>query len=136
MNCLFCRIVKGEIPSYKIYEDDFLIAILDISQTTKGHTLVIPKKHSKNLFEIDSETYSQVSKKIPQLANALKRAFSPIGLNLVINADKPLQTIDHFHIHLLPRYQEDNLEINFIKQPAKLDSAEFQTILTRIKEVL
>jgi len=126
MDCIFCKITKGEIPSYKLYENDDLIAILDISQATKGHTLIIPKKHYKNLYELKENLASNIFKVVPKLANALKKAFNPIGLNLLINTEKPLQTVDHFHIHLIPRYEDDKLEIEFENNYGKISEDSFK----------
>jgi histidine triad (HIT) family protein len=128
MDCIFCKITNAEIPSYKIYEDNNLIAILDISQTTKGHTLVIPKKHYKNLYELDSLTSGEIFKVIPDIANALKKAFNPIGLNLIINTEKPLQTVEHFHIHLIPRYENDKLDINFQNNQKEMTAEKYNQI--------
>jgi len=114
MDCVFCKIVAGEIPSYKIYEDEHIVAILDISQATKGHTLIIAKDHYKNLYDIDEELAGNIFRKIPKIANAIKDAFHPIGLNVLINTEKPLQTVFHFHVHLIPRYHMDGVDIDFI----------------------
>jgi histidine triad (HIT) family protein len=113
MDCIFCKIVKGDIPSYKVFENEDLIAILDISQATKGHTLIIPKIHKKNLYELDSKTTGRVFEVVPKIANAIKKAFNPIGLNVLINTERPLQSVDHFHIHLLPRYENDDIGFSF-----------------------
>ena len=128
MDCIFCKIVNNEIPSYKVYEDDILIAILDISQTTKGHTLVIPKKHYKNLYELDALASSEIFKTVPKIANAIKKSFNPIGLNLIINTERPLQTVEHFHIHLIPRYNNDNLEITFQNNQKDMTPEKYNSI--------
>lgn len=128
MDCIFCKIVNNEIPSYKVYEDDILIAILDISQTTKGHTLVIPKKHYKNLYELDASASSEIFKTVPKIANAIKNAFNPIGLNLIVNTEKPLQTVNHFHIHLIPRYNNDTLEITFQNNQKDMTPEKYNSI--------
>jgi len=128
MDCIFCKIANAEIPSYKIYEDNNIIAILDISQTTQGHTLVIPKKHYKNLYELDSLASGEIFKVIPDIANALKKAFNPIGLNLIINTEKPLQTVEHFHIHLIPRYENDKLDINFQNNQKEMTAEKYNQI--------
>ena len=73
MDCIFCKILDGEIPSYKVYEDDFVLAFLDITQGTKGHTLNIPKKHVANVYELDEETATQIFAVVPKIARALKR---------------------------------------------------------------
>lgn len=114
MDCVFCKIVSGEIPSYKIYEDEHIMAILDISQATKGHTLIIAKDHYKNLYDIDEELAGNIFRKVPKIANAIKEAFHPIGLNVLVNTEKPLQTVFHFHLHLIPRYHMDGVDIDFI----------------------
>ena len=107
MDCIFCKIVDGEIPSYKVYEDEVVLAFLDITQGTKGHTLVIPKKHVQNVYELDEEIASELFKRVPKIARAIKEAFHPIGLNIVNNNDKPLQSVFHYHIHLIPRRMGD-----------------------------
>ncbi|MGD9909500.1 MAG: HIT family protein [Candidatus Izemoplasmatales bacterium] len=114
MDCVFCRIVAGEIPSYKVYEDEHILAILDISQATKGHTLIIAKEHYKNLYDIDEDLAGNIFKTIPKIARAIRDAFHPIGLNVLINTEKPLQTVFHFHVHLIPRYHMDGVDIDFI----------------------
>lgn len=95
---IFGKILTGEIPSFKVYEDDYVYAFLDISQVTKGHTLLIPKKASANIFETDEETMKHIGAALPKVANAIKRAFNPDGLNIIQNngefADQSV-----FHIH-------------------------------------
>jgi histidine triad (HIT) family protein len=127
-DCVFCKIVKGDIPGYKVYEDENVLAILDISQATKGHTLVLAKKHFKNLYDIDEETASKVFACVPKIAKAIKKAFNPIGLNVVINTDKPLQTVYHFHLHLIPRYGADGVEIDFINNMGNTTKEKFLEI--------
>ncbi|MGE4378289.1 MAG: HIT family protein [Candidatus Izemoplasmatales bacterium] len=134
MDCIFCKIVKGDIPSYKVYEDDNLIAILDISQVTKGHTLIIPKTHCNNLYELDSISASKILGKLPEIANAIKSAFNPIGLNVVINTEKPLQTVNHFHIHLIPRYENDKFQIDFINNQENMNHELYKQIEIKIKD--
>lgn len=115
-NCIFCKIIKKEIPSYKVYEDAEIYAFLDITQTTKGHTLVIPKKHVQDIFALEEQLASQLFAKIPQIARGLEKALPEMaGLNL-INNNKELayQSVFHSHIHLIPRYSsEDDFSISF-----------------------
>lgn len=136
MDCIFCKIVNGIIPSFKIYEDQNVIAILDISQTTKGHTLIIPKEHRKNLYEIEEDLSSKIFSVLPKLANAIKKAFNPIGLNVIINTEKPLQTVNHFHIHLIPRYDNDELNIEFANNQNKMTSELYEKIKKEIIEAI
>ncbi len=106
-DCIFCKIVNGEIPSAKVYEDEHVYAFLDISQVTKGHTLVIPKKHSENIFETDPEIAGKVFEAVPKIANAIKKTYNPKGLNLLQNnGEFAYQSVFHLHIHLIPRYDE------------------------------
>ena len=104
--CIFCKIAKGEIPCYKIYEDNDFLAFLDLSQATKGHTLIIPKKHYDNIFSLDEKI--DIMLPVVTVAKALKKSLKIDNINM-INNNGPLavQTINHFHIHLIPRYDND-----------------------------
>ncbi|HCS9123947.1 TPA: HIT family protein [Staphylococcus aureus] len=105
---IFAKILTGEIPSFKVYEDDYVYAFLDISQVTKGHTLLIPKKASANIFETDEETMKHIGAALPKVANAIKRAFNPDGLNIIQNnGEFADQSVFHIHFHLIPRYEND-----------------------------
>lgn len=105
---IFGKILTGEIPSFKLYEDDYVYAFLDISQVTKGHTLLIPKKASANIFETDEETMKHIGAALPKVANAIKRAFNPDGLNIIQNnGEFADQSVFHIHFHLIPRYEND-----------------------------
>ncbi|HCZ7836832.1 TPA: HIT family protein [Staphylococcus aureus] len=105
---IFGKILTGEIPSFKVYEDDYVYAFLDISQVTKGHTLLIPKKASANIFETDEETIKHIGAALPKVANAIKRAFNPDGLNIIQNnGEFADQSVFHIHFHLIPRYEND-----------------------------
>lgn len=104
-DCIFCKIIKGEIPSAKVYEDEHVYAFLDISQVTKGHTLVIPKIHKENVFDLTPEIAGPLFQAVPKIANAIKAEFQPEGLNLLNNNGEAAgQTVFHYHMHLLPRY--------------------------------
>ncbi|MFV8826902.1 HIT family protein [Alkalihalobacterium sp. APHAB7] len=106
-NCIFCKIVQGEIPAAKVYEDEHVLAFMDISQVTKGHTLVIPKVHQEDIFELDEDVASHLFSVIPKIANSIKKQFKPLGLNIVNNNGEAAgQTVFHYHIHLIPRYGE------------------------------
>ena len=136
MECIFCKITDGEIPSYKVYEDDNVLVFLDITQGTKGHTLIIPKKHVKNIYELDEQTSRDVFTVVPRIANALKKAFNPIGLNIVSNNEKPLQSVFHFHIHLIPRYEDDGMKLSTINNYGKYDSDYFKKLVTAVQNYL
>lgn len=114
-DCIFCKIVAGEIPASKVYENDQVLAFLDITQVTKGHTLVIPKKHFRNVLDMDAEVAGQVFAAVPAIARQLKEKLGASGLNIVNNNEEAAgQTVFHTHIHLLPRFdQNDGLDIQF-----------------------
>lgn len=132
MDCIFCKIVSGEIPSYKIYEDDKVLAFLDISQITRGHTLVIPKKHYDSFLDVDSETLQHMIVVAQKLANELTDKLNCKGMNILSNVNEVAgQSVKHFHIHLIPRYSEhDSCEINF-KESEKQDFNELLGLLDR-----
>ncbi|MBK3495960.1 HIT family protein [Viridibacillus sp. YIM B01967] len=106
-DCLFCKIIDGSIPSTKVYEDEFVYAFMDIGPLSKGHTLLIPKEHVANVFEMSSEVAANLFSVAPRIANAIKDTFDPAGMNLLNNNGEAAgQTIFHFHLHFIPRYDE------------------------------
>ena len=112
-DCLFCKIVNGEIPSTKVYEDDYTYAFMDIMPLTKGHTLLIPKQHCQDLFAMPEEVAANLYKAAPKVANAIKAAFNPKGMNTINNnGEFAGQTVFHYHLHFIPRYDEtDGLDV-------------------------
>lgn len=110
--CLFCKIINNEIPSYKIYEDEKFLAFLDISQATVGHTLIVPKKHYANIFELDDEAAQEILLVVKKVSLLLKEKLGISDVNIINNSGKLAgQTVDHFHIHIVPRYPNDDLQI-------------------------
>lgn len=107
MDCLFCKIANKEIESKIIYEDDEVIAFLDINPVAKGHTLLVPKKHLDNGFDKDAYKYYE---KAYQVANILKETYKWDGITIVQN-NYYGQDIKHFHIHIIPRYENDDLKL-------------------------
>jgi len=104
-NCIFCSIIKGDIPCAKVYEDEHVLAFLDLSQVTKGHTLVIPKVHKENVYELTPDITKHIFEAVPKIANAIKAEYNPIGLNILNNnGEHAGQSVFHFHMHLIPRY--------------------------------
>ncbi|HER6567522.1 TPA: HIT family protein [Streptococcus pyogenes] len=114
-NCIFCSIIQGDIPSSKVYEDEQVLAFLDISQTTRGHTLVIPKQHVRNLLEMTAETASHLFARIPKIARAIQSATGATAMNIINNNEALAgQTVFHAHVHLVPRYnEEDGISIQY-----------------------
>lgn len=109
-DCIFCKIVKGDIPSFKIYEDNDVFAFLDIKPATKGHALVIPKKHAENVFEISEDALQKVSVVAKKLSAKLKEILEADGIRLSQSNGKAAgQEVMHFHLHVIPRYADDGL---------------------------
>ncbi|WP_040224786.1 HIT family protein [Bhargavaea cecembensis] len=103
--CIFCKIAEGTIPSAKVYEDDNVLAFMDIMPTTKGHVLLIPKVHRENIYEFSEEEAANLFAVAPKIANALKAEFEPAGMNLLNNTGSAAsQSVYHFHLHFIPRY--------------------------------
>ncbi|KRK40375.1 HIT family protein [Loigolactobacillus bifermentans] len=115
-DCIFCKIIRNEIPSTVVYEDDVVKAFLDISQATPGHTLVIPKQHVADIFEYDADLAAAVFSRIPKIAKAIKAIDPAIkGMNILNNnGEVAYQSVFHSHIHLIPRYSDtDDFKIHF-----------------------
>lgn len=107
--CIFCSIIQGEIPCSKVYEDDKVLAFLDISQVTKGHTLLIPKQHAANFMECDPDTLKHLIVVAQRLAKQIMDKTDAAGMNILSNVNEVAgQSVPHFHIHLIPRYHEDD----------------------------
>lgn len=115
-NCIFCKIANGEIPSKTIYEDEKFRAILDLAPATKGHTLILPKEHYKDLFELPENTASGAIVLAKKLAGQMKDKLGCDGFNIMQNNGEVAgQTVFHFHMHLIPRYREDRQKIEWEK---------------------
>lgn len=128
--CVFCDIIEGKIPSYKIYEDDNTYAFLDISGDAYGHTLVIPKKHCVNILDADAETLNNVMVAVNKISNHYVNNCGFTGVNLVncSGADAE-QSVFHLHIHIIPRKSEDNMKVYPNLQKHDFDLKEVQSSL-------
>lgn len=115
--CIFCKIVNHEIPSSIVYEDENYLAILDISQVTLGHTLVMPKKHFDNILEMTSNEFKDYSEVIHKVAKLVSSKTNCVGMNILNNTNEIAgQTVNHVHFHIIPRYSvDDSICINFNK---------------------
>lgn len=122
MDCIFCKIVNETIPSYKVYEDNDVLAILDISQATKGHTLVMSKKHFENINDIDEKTYTKVMLAVKKVATIIQTKLNVKGVNILNNCNEIAgQTVMHFHVHVIPRYEKDDIDIAFVDHTNNYD---------------
>ena len=121
--CVFCEIIKGNIPSRKVYEDDDIIAILDVAQTTYGHTLVMPKKHYQDIETVDPEILQKLILKVQELAKKISTNLKAEGHNILVNTNEVSgQTVHHLHFHIIPRYTvNDSIKIEFSENKYDLD---------------
>lgn len=120
-DCVFCRIVAGQIPSTRVYEDEHCLAFMDIGQVNPGHVLVAVKKHAANLFELDDAQAAAVARASAKVARAIRAAFEPEGMSVYqANGKAAGQTVFHYHVHLLPRHAGDGMELTWpVKNPPR-----------------
>ncbi len=112
-DCLFCKIIKGDIPNYTVYQDEKTLALLDINPNTRGHTLVIPIEHASNIIGMEDSNVDAVFRTVRKVVRGLEAALKPDGFNLVVNHGEAAgQLIHHFHCHIIPRYVGDAIEFN------------------------
>lgn len=120
--CIFCKIVAGELPAEKIHEDDKTVAFMDLNPGTRGHALVIPKNHAKDLLEIDPDELAAVVRSAQTVAGRAKERLEADGINLLnCCGSEAWQTVFHFHIHVVPRYADDPLQLPWIPAPGDPD---------------
>ena len=131
MPCIFCKIIAGEIPSYKVYEDEQVLAFLDINPVNPGHTLVVPKKHLANIEEADEETLCRIMRIVKKVGESLKKKLGAPGYNVQENNDPAAgQVVPHLHFHIVPRLEQDGLALWPQKQYEENEAVE---ILNKIK---
>jgi histidine triad (HIT) family protein len=131
-DCIFCSIVKGDAPATKVDEDEHTIAFMDIHPWTEGHTLVIPKEHYTDLHEIPDETLQQVITAAKRLAGKAVDVLDADGVNLLNSAGRAAwQTVFHFHVHVIPRYEDDPLELPV--RPQEGDPDEIKQIAEKLR---
>ncbi len=120
-DCVFCRIIAGQIPSTRVFEDEHTLAFMDIGQVNPGHVLVAVKKHAANLYELDDAQAAAVARTSVRVARAIRDSFGPEGLSVYqANGTAAGQTVFHYHLHLLPRYAGDGMELVWpVKNPAR-----------------
>ena len=113
-DCIFCRIVAGEVPSFTFFEDEATLAFMDINPANEGHALVIPKEHAIDLYSVSEEALARTAVTARKVAAAVARTLHPDGLNLVqCNGPAAAQSVMHFHVHVLPRATDDGLSMNW-----------------------
>lgn len=134
-SCIFCKIAGGEIPSATLYEDDDFRVILDLGPASKGHALILPKEHYANLYEIPDELAAKAMKLAKKMASAMTKALGCDGFNLVQNNGEVAgQTVFHFHMHLIPRYEGDGAGITW--NPGTLTDEVRDGVVAKVKAEL
>lgn len=130
-NCIFCKLANGDIPTNSIYEDEMFKVILDMSPATRGHALILPKDHYKNIYEMPEDVVAAAFVLAKKMAIKMTDALGAEGFNLVQNNNEVAgQTVFHFHIHLIPRYSDDNQKIGWKPgSPSAEELAELRDIL-------
>ena len=123
--CIFCKIANGEIPSATVYEDNMFRVILDLGPASKGHALILPKNHFPDVCGLDGETAARVLPLGAKIGAAMKKSLGCAGFNLVQNnGESAGQTVRHFHLHLIPRYDDDKQNINWVPQEPSQEELE------------
>lgn len=111
-SCIFCKIIRGELPLYKLYEDEKTLAFLDIHPVNAGHALVVPKNHSSNIFDIAPEDWAAVAETVRKLAIAIEKAVNADGVNIAMNnREHAGQVVHHPHMHIIPRFKGDGIKL-------------------------
>ncbi|MFA5830260.1 MAG: HIT family protein [Candidatus Paceibacterota bacterium] len=132
-DCVFCKIIRGEIPSTKVYEDEETFAFFSISPNNQGHTLVIPKKHFRNLMDMDEPTVSSLALVTQKITRGVYNGIKADGVNIIMNNEAPAgQAVFHAHIHVIPRFKNDGLR-HWDKQ-APYGNGEKEKIAEEIKK--
>lgn len=122
-DCIFCKIIAGEIPSFRLYEDDDTFAFMDINPANEGHALVIPKEHAADVHAISDAAISATVMTAKRVAAAIEKTLSPEGINLVqANGPAAAQSVFHFHMHILPRRKDDGLKLNWGLKPGDMEA--------------
>jgi histidine triad (HIT) family protein len=131
-DCIFCKIVAGELPSERVQEDEHTVAFMDINPWTRGHALVVPRNHSPNLYEVAEDDLRRTSSAAKRLALRMRERLRCDGVNL-LNASEPAawQTVFHFHMHVIPRYQDDPLKLPV--QPQQAEPAELAEVAAELR---
>lgn len=134
-DCLFCKIIRGEIPSYTVFENDDVKAFLDISQVNEGHVLMAPKKHLTNFFDYSAEDASRFMQYVPEIAKAIKASDPRIqAMNVTSNNGKIAgQVVMHSHIHFIPRWEGDGIKFFTRNNADQYDEKKYQEVCDRIK---
>ena len=134
MECIFCKIINGEIPAVKVLDEELVVAFMDINPSSKGHMLVVPKNHAENIFEIPEIDLVALIKAVKRCAKAVKKALNAEGITILqLNGKASDQIVPHLHIHVIPRWESDGLSVStWEMKPGNME--EIQAIARKIRE--
>jgi len=136
MECIFCKIVDGEIPAVKVLDEERVVAFMDINPSSKGHMLVVPKNHAENIFEIPESDLTALIKAVKRCAKAVKEALNAEGITILqLNGKASDQIVPHLHIHIIPRWKNDGLPISSWEMKPG-DMEEIKNIAREVQEHL
>jgi histidine triad (HIT) family protein len=131
-DCIFCKIIAGELPSQTVDEDERTVAFMDINPATRGHLLVVPRNHARDLLEISAEDLTATMATVQRVARRVSERLSPAGINLLNSCGAAAwQTVFHFHVHVIPRYEDDPLRLPWI--PSGGDPAEIEAVARELR---
>ena len=134
MDCIFCKIINGEIPAVKVLDEELVVAFMDINPSNQGHMLVVPKRHAENIFEIPESDLAATIKAVKRCANAVKEALNAEGVTILqLNGKASDQIIPHFHIHIIPRWENDGLPVSTWEMKQG-DMEEINNIARKVKK--
>ena len=136
MDCIFCKIVAGEIPAVKVLDEESVLAFMDINPSSRGHMLIVPKNHAENIFEIPESDLATLIRAVKRCAGAAKDALMAEGVTILqLNGKASDQIVPHLHIHVIPRWENDGLSVSTWEMKPG-DMEEIQEIALKIKEYL
>ena len=131
-DCIFCKVLAGDIPSEMVDSDDRTVAVMDINPATRGHVVVMPREHSENLMTVSEEDLNATMTSARRIAARMQEALSPDGFNVLNNVGRAAwQSIFHFHVHVIPRYHDDPLQLPWLPEPA--DPAELAAVADELR---
>jgi histidine triad (HIT) family protein len=136
MECIFCKIIAGEIPAFTVLDEELVLAFMDINPSSQGHMLVAPKRHAENIFEISEGDLAAVINGVKRCANAVKEALKTEGVTVLqLNGRASGQIVPHLHIHIIPRWENDGLSISSWEMKPG-DMEEIKDIARKVKEYI
>ena len=131
-DCIFCKVIAGEIPGEVVDSDDRTVTVMDINPATRGHVVVIPREHSENLLSVSEDDLAATMGAVRRITERMQETLEPDGFNVLNNMGRAAwQSIFHFHVHVIPRYQEDPLQLPWVPGPA--DPAELASVASELR---